>query len=156
MSYVISPLILTPNIQSASATPNSCNPDTVCGEEHRDTDKLLNITNPALQKGDVNEALLSLNQTKMLLKKHEANEYVDTCGLQCKVEVNESINQARSDLQKGNTSGVLLHLDLATQSLGSGAVHTLQPVTPPLQPFSPKGPIKQPTGPALNLSNEDH
>jgi hypothetical protein len=94
----------------------------VYGEEHRDTDKLLTITNSALQNGDVNEALLSLNQTKMLLKKHEANEYVDRCGLQCKVEVNESINQARSGLQKGNTSGVLLHLDLATQSLGSGAI----------------------------------
>jgi hypothetical protein len=102
-------------------------------------------------------ALLSLNQTQVLLRNHIANESVDTCGIQCKVEVNESINQARNELQNGNTSGALFHLDLVKQSLGSSPLHTLQPVTPPHQPFSPKGPEKNPpTGPALNLSKEDH
>lgn len=155
-SYAISPSILTPNIQSASATPNPCNPYTVCGEEHKEIDKHLNDTNSALQNGDVNGALLSLNQTQMLLKNHEANEYVDTCGIQCKVEVNQSINQASNELQNGNISGALLHLELARQSLESSPLHTLQPVTPPHQPLSPKGPEKHsPTGPASNLSKVD-
>jgi hypothetical protein len=119
MSYAISPLILTPNIQSASATPNPCNPYTVCAQEHKDIEKHLNATNSALQKEDVKGALLSLNQTQMILKNHEANEYADTCGIQCKVEVNESVNQARNELQNGNTSGALLHLGAAQMALNT-------------------------------------
>ena len=128
MSYTISPLPLLPSIQSASAIPNPCNPNKVCGEEHKDIDKHLNATNSALQKRDVKGALL---------RNHSANESVDTCGIQCKVEVNESINQARNEIQNGNTSGALFHLDLAKQSLGSDPLHTLEPVTPPHQPYSP-------------------
>lgn len=64
-------------------------------------------------------ALLSLNQTQMLLKNHEADEHVDTCGIQCKVEVNESVNQARNELQNGNTSGALLHLDAAQMAINT-------------------------------------
>ena len=53
----------------------------------------------------------------MLLKNHDANEYADTCGIRCKVEVNESVNQARNELQNGNTSGALLHLDAAKMEI---------------------------------------
>jgi hypothetical protein len=34
-----------------------------------------------------------------------------SCGIQCNVGVNDSVNHARDELKKGNTTGVLLHLD---------------------------------------------
>jgi polysaccharide pyruvyl transferase WcaK-like protein len=84
-----------------------------------DIEQHLNATNSALQKGDVKGALLSLNQTQMLLKNQEANEHVNACGIQCKVEVNESVIQARNELENGNTSGALLHLDAAQMALNT-------------------------------------
>jgi len=42
--------------------------------------------------------------------------------------------------------------NLFKQNLDSNPLHTIEPVTPPHQPYSPKGPIKQPTSPASNLS----
>jgi hypothetical protein len=62
-----------------------------------------------------------------LVLKHPSNNSSNThssssepfCGIQCKVEVNDSINNARIQIQKGNISGVLSHLDAAQRVLNS-------------------------------------
>jgi hypothetical protein len=66
------------------------------------------------------------------------------------------IDQAQKEIQTGNITSALMHLDLAKQSLESNPLHTIQHV-PPLKgpPIPPKGPIKEPTEPASNLSKGD-
>jgi hypothetical protein len=66
------------------------------------------------------------------------------------------IDQAQKAIQTGNITSASRHLDLAKQSLESNPLHTIQHV-PPLKgpPVPPKGPIKEPTEPASNLSRGD-
>ncbi|HEY7110743.1 MAG TPA: hypothetical protein VH415_15060 [Nitrososphaeraceae archaeon] len=62
-----------------------------------------------------------------LILKHPSNNSSNTqssssepsCGIQCKVEVNDSINNARIQIQKGNISGVMSHLDAAQRELNA-------------------------------------
>ncbi len=77
----ISTIIVAPITQIATATTIPCNPDTVCGKEHRDIENYLNATSSALQKGDIKGALSNLDQAKILLQKHDANEQTNSSAM---------------------------------------------------------------------------
>jgi hypothetical protein len=58
--------------------------------------------------------------------KHPTNNQTDTksssepsCGIQCKMEVNKSINHARTELQKDNVTVVVSHMDAPQMTLNS-------------------------------------
>ncbi len=42
-----------------------------------------------------------------------------SCGIQCHAGVSDSINHARNEIKKGNTTGALSHLEAAQKALNS-------------------------------------
>lgn len=67
-------LAMKTNVQSAYAqTISPCN-QSICEKEHREIEINLNATSSALRNGDVNGAMMSLENAQILLKKHDLNE----------------------------------------------------------------------------------
>jgi hypothetical protein len=74
-----------------------------CPEKYKEIPKpqTLVLTTPDSQE----------NNTKLTL--------LPSCGIQCHVGLNDSINQARDEIKKGNNTGALYHLQAAQRALNA-------------------------------------